>query len=149
MKLDFQQVWNTLSILIAIKHVRLLSEKKETNMSDADKDVLAVVDLILDGVGVVVDAEKDGKIDLSDLPLVMKLIPDLGPAFSNLAKVPSELGHMSQEDAGALVAHVIEKLAVTDAHARGIIDAALKAAVSVYALVSAIRAPAAPAPTAA
>lgn len=116
-------------------------------MSDADKDVVAVVDLILDGVGVVISAEADGKITLTDLPLLMKLIPDLGPAFSNLSLIPSELSHLSQDDAGALVAHVIEKLAVTDARARDIIDASLKAAVAVYALVNAIREPSAPAPT--
>lgn len=107
------------------------------------KELTELVDLILDGVSLAVDASKDGHIGLEDLPLLIKLVPDLGPAFENVGAVPAELAHLSADDASALVVHVMAKLAITDAHARKVIDSALKAAAAVYSLVTVIADPAA------
>lgn len=115
--------------------------RKQMPENTKNKELLEFLDLILDGLQVVVDANADGTIDIKDLPLLMKLVPDLGPAFSNIGAIPGELAAMDAEGAAAAVAHVMEKLAITDAHARLVIDTALKAVAANYALVKALKDP--------
>lgn len=108
-------------------------------MSEKTKNLTELLDLILDGVSIVVDAEADGKITLEDAGLLLRIIPDLGPALGDINLIPSELSAMSAEDSAEVAAHVMAKLAISDEHARKVIDAALKTAVAVYGLVGAIK----------
>lgn len=110
--------------------------------------LLALLDLIVDGVKDGIQAVKNGSNVVADAPMLMQLIQDAGPAFSNIKAVPGELAALSAEDASAVVAHVAAKLALADAHAQLIVEASLKAAAAVYALFKAIEAPAPVAPAA-
>lgn len=115
-------------------------------MVDKNAELLGLVDLILDGLQVGIDAEKDSKIGFEDAALLMRLIPDLGPAFSNVGAVPGELAHLSAEDAASLMTHVMAKLAITNVHARAVIEASLKTATAVYGLLTLLKNPAPVAP---
>lgn len=109
-------------------------------MNDKLKDLKELLDLVLDGVSVAVDAEKDGKLDISDAALLLKLIPDVGPAFADIGNVPAELAAMSAEDAAEIVTYVMGKLAIADDKARKVIDAALKLAAAGYGMYAALKA---------
>lgn len=102
------------------------------------KELVEFLDMLLDGVQVAVDANADGKIDVSDLPLLLKLVPSIGPAITDMDKIPSELAVLSPESAAAVVTHVMTKLAITDEKARELIDLGLKAAAANYAFVKAL-----------
>lgn len=97
----------------------------------------------VDGLLAIVDLGKkagaDGKIDLMDLPLLLGIIPVIGPAVDGVKLIPGELGHMSAEDASALVAHVMAKLTINDAKAVAIINEALQTGIHLAALVKAIK----------
>lgn len=124
----------------------MTDQEQPTTPTETPKPTLGTTELkelltlVLDGVAVGVDAAKDGKIDFADVPLVFRLIPDLGPAFSNVGQVPAELADLTQEEAADVVAFVMSKLALDDAKARAVIVAALKTLASGYELVQALRA---------
>lgn len=107
-------------------------------MEDKLKETKEMLDLVLDTVSIGVDATKDGKIALDDAALLLRLIPSLGPAIQDAGKIPAELAQMSEADAAALVAHVMERLAIQDEHARKVVDASLKAVAAVAHLVKTI-----------
>lgn len=103
------------------------------------KALIGLLDLLVDAIGVAADASKAGTISINDLPLLMRLIPDLGPALSNIGEIPAEVSALQAEDASALVQHVMAKLNIADAKALAVVDAALKMAVSSFALFKAIK----------
>lgn len=103
-------------------------------------ELVALLDLVLGLVEAGKGALKDGKIDVSDLGQLLLVFPLVQPAIVGIDKVPAELAALSLEDAEALVAHVVEKLAIEDAHARSIIDAALKVVFDGVSLFKAIKA---------
>lgn len=119
-----------------------MSEKKSV------KELQEMLDLALMGVEVGVKASADGKVDLSDLALLIPLVGAVSPAIDGVGEIPGELADLSAEEAGELVAHVMAKLAVEDAHAREVAEKGLKAAVAVYELVKAVKSAPAPAPEA-
>lgn len=142
MKIDFQGIWNTISVSIILANAFKLYPKKGPTMSESGKmkETKELIDLILGAVAVSVDAQKDGKLSFEDAALLVKLIPDFVPAFEGMGQVPSELASMSEADAAELSTHVMVKLAIEDGKARKVVDAALKFAVAGYGLVSAIKA---------
>lgn len=101
------------------------------------KNLLA---LVIDAVLVGVDASKDGKISVQDAGLLLRLIPDVGPAFQNIGDVPSELSQLDQAQADEIVAFVMGKLAIDNPKAVAIVQASLKTAESAYILVKALKA---------
>jgi hypothetical protein len=104
------------------------------------KETKEVIDLGLTIAEIVHEAKKDGKIDLSDAALLMKLVPVAGPGIQGIGQVPAELADLSAEEAAELSAHVMAKLALDDPKARDIVEKALKAAAANWALVQAIQA---------
>ena len=109
------------------------------------KGTTEVVDAILTGVSVFQQAKADGKIDLSDLGLLLQLIPAIGPVAQDIGGVPAELKDLSAEEAQALVAHIMAKLNIADAHALAVATESLKFAAQGWSLYQAIKAPAVPA----
>lgn len=107
------------------------------NKTDALKNLL---NLVLEGISVGVEANKDGKIGWSDLALLGKLVDDVGPAISTLGEIPTELSQLDSADAAELVSHVMLKLMIDDVKARAVIEKSLKLAVAGYDLVKAIQA---------
>lgn len=140
MKLDFQAVVNTITLLLGLERALFHIAKKRSLMSSKNPALIGLVDLILDGVAISIEAGADGKVTLSDAALLLKLMPDLGPAFQSIGTVPAELSALDEAAAAELVTHVMEKLVVADAEARAVVDASLKAAVAVFQLVVAIKA---------
>lgn len=112
-----------------------MTEAKDT------KGLTEVVDAILTGISVFKQAEADGKIDLSDLGLLLQLVPVVGPAISDASDIPAELKDLSTEEAAALVAHVMVKLSLGNEHAQAVATEALKFAAQGFALYKAISAP--------
>jgi hypothetical protein len=104
------------------------------------KNLTEMVDLILTAVEVFGDAKADGKIDAQDLGLLLKLIPQVGPALDGAAEIPAEVKDLSAEEASALVAHVMAKLTIGDEKARTIVEKALKLGVAGLELAAAIKA---------
>lgn len=98
------------------------------------------VKLILDMIQVGVGVAKDGKVDVSDLGLLMTLIPDFGPAFSGAGTIPAELADMTTEEAEELVAFVMAGLVVPNDHARILVEKSLKVAAATFELIKAIKA---------
>lgn len=114
-------------------------------------ELASVLDLLVDGVLDGIKAVENGKNVVADAPLLMQLVQDAIAAGPNFSAAVSELESLSPADDADVVTHVVAKLAIPDAHARLIVDAAIEAAGAVLVLVEAIlnKAPAAaPAPTA-
>lgn len=104
------------------------------------KELIELLDLLLDAHSVVKQALSDGKVGLGDAALLFKLVPQIGPAVSGLSEVPAEVKDLTAAEAGQVVAHVMAKLAVEDAKARAIIAASLKVVVDGVELAKAISA---------
>ncbi len=111
-------------------------------MTTGTKELTEVVDLIVDAINDGVAVMADGKIDLLDLAKLSNLLPELIPAVAGLNLVPDELKDLTFDEGSELVKHTVAKLNITNAHAIGIVQAAVQAAASVYELVLAIKAPA-------
>jgi hypothetical protein len=109
-----------------------MSEKKDLK---ATKEMLH---LLLTGVKVGVQAAADKKIDLNDAGLLFQLVPAIGPAVADAKDIPAELSDLSEDEGVELVAFVAAELAIPDAHARKVVEKALKAIVAVAVLVRTI-----------
>lgn len=105
------------------------------------KETQEAVDAALDvaNMGIQIGAVGVG---IQDIAVVLAALPqlaiDVPKAIEGAGNIPGELGDLSTEEAGALIAHVIEKLGVGDAHAKLIVEKALRAAAADYDLVKAI-----------
>lgn len=104
------------------------------------KNTLEVVDLVIAVVDVGIEAEKDGKIDVKDLPLLMTLIPKLGPAFDDVDQIPKEFKDLDAGEADALVERIAVKLLVGKPEALEAAHAAMKAGVALFDLYKAVKA---------
>lgn len=84
------------------------------------------------------NAKADGKVDVADLVYLLPAIQVAGPAMSNLALVPKELGELDAADAAELMSHASVKVAglVDDEHKKKVVNAALKVGLAVAELVS-------------
>lgn len=113
----------------------------ETTQSEklGTEHLTALVDMGLVLVKAGEKAAADGHISFTDLGYLAEVVPTVGPAVAGLGQDIPELQDLSTEEAEALVAHVIEKLAVDSDKARRIVEASLKAAVAAYGLVQAVR----------
>jgi hypothetical protein len=109
----------------------------ENDKTDALKNVL---NLVLEGLSVGLEANKDGKIGWSDLALLGRLVDDVGPMIATMGEIPTELSQLGSEEAAELVQHVMLKLMIDDAKARTVIEKSLKLVVAGYDLVKAIQA---------
>jgi hypothetical protein len=120
--------------------VSKLNPEKELSMQG--KNLIEVVDAGLIVVKLGIDVGKDGKVDAQDLQLVLGAIPALAmavpAAISDADQIPTELSQMTEEDAAAVVGHVMSKLAVDNVKAQRIAERSLKLAVAVYGLVKEI-----------
>ncbi len=112
-----------------------------------DQGLLALVNLVLDAVADGKAALADGKITVMDLPRFLNLIPDLLAALGSLALVPGEVKALTPEQDAAIVAHVMQRLGVSNAKAATIAAAALKLATDSYADITALLAAIQAAPT--
>jgi len=102
------------------------------------KETTEMLDLVVDLVSVIAEAKKNnGKIDIADLPLLFKLIPDLSPAFDGIGLIGKEFKDLSVEEAAALVAHVVARLNVTEEVAKEKLEASFGWLVATYKLVKA------------
>lgn len=101
-------------------------------------DIKHLLSLLIDAGMVAKQVISDGKVGISDLGLLLKLIPDLGPAFSGLAKVPAEVKDLTADELADLVTFVTSKVVVESQKATDIIDNALKLAVSLFGLIKAL-----------
>jgi hypothetical protein len=104
------------------------------------KETKEAVDLVLAVAKIVVEATKDGKVDAQDLGLLIALIPVVQPAVEGANQIAAELKDLEVAEATELAAHVAAKLALPTEKAQAVAQAALKAAVAVFALVKAIKA---------
>jgi hypothetical protein len=109
----------------------------EQDKTDALKNTL---NLVLEGLSVGLEANKDGKIGWSDLALLGRMVDEIGPAISTMGEIPTELSQLDAAAAAQLVEHVMLKLMIDDAKARAVIEKSLKLVVAGYELVQAVRA---------
>lgn len=110
------------------------------NPSANVKETVELVDGLLGLIDLATKAQSDGKIDIMDLPLLLGVIPLISPAVAGVKEIPAEIGHISSEDAQAVVAHVMAKLAIENAKAVAVINEALATGIQVSKLVKAIKA---------
>lgn len=101
----------------------------------AIKETKELLDLALAGVDAGFKIAADGKVDMNDLQNVLPLFPLVGPAFDKIDLVPKELNDLDAVEAGELVAHVTNKLAVTDEKAKIYINYGLKMVHKAYLIV--------------
>ena len=102
------------------------------------KEVKDVLDLALAVGTVIKQVMADGKVGLDDVSAFLTLIPAIGPAVEKIDQLSAEFKDLTEAEALDLVAHVMAKLAVDDAKARGIIQASLNVAAASVGLVRAI-----------
>jgi hypothetical protein len=106
----------------------------------AIKDTIELIDGLLTSLEVIAGAAKDGKIGVEDLPLLLKLVPVVGPAVDGVGNIPAELADLSAEEGAELISHVMAKLAIESEKARSVIEKALKALIAIQQLVQAVKA---------
>jgi hypothetical protein len=78
---------------------------------------------------------KDGKLSFEDMTHVLKLIPLVGPAVSDLGEIPGELKDIDADELAELIGVVSGKLALTDDKAKLVVEKALKVLACVGELV--------------
>lgn len=110
----------------------------ETKKKYDVKNTKEMLDLVLGGVSVVVLAKADGKIDLNDAVLLIGLFPKVKPALDDMKMIPKELDDLDTVEAAELITHVMSRLAITDVHARMVIDKSLRFVIATYDLISEI-----------
>lgn len=103
------------------------------------ENLTAVVDLGLALVEAGVKVSADGKVGVEDLAQVIAVLPLVSPAIAAVGTIPAEVSDLDAEEATALVAHVMAKLAIDDAKAIKVIGASLKLVVAGVELVAAIK----------
>ena len=54
--------------------------------------------------------ENDGKIDFNDAPLLLSIVPVMGPALNKMGEIPKEFGELSVEEMEELCEMVIAEL---------------------------------------
>lgn len=106
-------------------------------MSDISQ-LKKLVTLVAKSVQTGVQVAADGKVDWSDLSLILGAVPSLISALDGVTAVPAELSHLSAEDAAELSAELVAQLALSDEKAVAVLSASLKILVGVVALVEAI-----------
>ncbi len=118
-------------------------EKQERDMDtqpSGTTQTKELIHLILTVVSVVKDASADGKIDTSDMALIFKLIPAVGPGIGGIGQIPGEIGHLDPAEAADLVAFIVSELSIDDGKAKDVINASLKTLVAVVELIAAVKA---------
>ncbi len=91
------------------------------------KNLKELVTLALSAVGVVKDAQADGKIGVEDLGLLFKLAPTVGPGIEGIAEIPAEISDLSEAEVQELAAHVMTVFNVADqGKAKKLVSAAFK-----------------------
>jgi hypothetical protein len=108
------------------------------------KETKEAIELALTFVDIYVGAKQDGKIDMQDFGLLLKLIPVMSAGTDGLAQIPSELADLSAEELAELSTLVVSRLAIKDEHTQLIVEKALKAAHAGYELVKAVKSTQAP-----
>jgi hypothetical protein len=106
----------------------------------SNAELLALLNLVCDVVNAAIAVEKSGAVSLADLPIVMGLIPDLGPAFANVKAVPGEIMALSQPEILSLVESITARLVISNAKAQLVVSASLQAASALLNLYQAIKA---------
>ena len=104
-----------------------------------NKELKDLLSLVLGVANAVVAAERDGKIDMGDIGLLIGLVPKVGPAIEGVGEIPSELAAMQPEDAADIALFVASQLALDNEKAKAIIDKSLQTIVAVMGLVKAIK----------
>ncbi len=104
------------------------------------------VDFVLDAVQTTQAALADGKINFSDIPRFLGLVPGAIKGIIGADQIPAELKDMDDAEAAALIQHVMDRLNVTNERAQLIAAAAIKAIAADYALLQLILNKPVPAP---
>lgn len=112
------------------------------------KETKETIELALTCVDIYSSAKKDGKIDMQDFGLLLKLIPVLSAGTDGVAQIPAELADLSAEELAEITALVVARLAIENTQAADVAAKALKAAHAGYELVKAVKALNAVAPSA-
>ncbi len=111
--------------------------------------IKSILDLVVDGVKDGIAVETSGKPIVQELSVFANLVGDVPAMLGELPSLPGSLSGFDEPDASALVAYVLAKGVISDAHAQAVINAALQAAQalwSVYLTVKGAVPAAAPAP---
>lgn len=121
---------------------RWWAKSKEIKVSDEKKygvkELKELIGLILSLLKVGKGALADGKLSLVDLAGLLVVLPNVQAALEGITEVPAELKDLDQDEAAELASYVMVELAVDDAKAKEVVEAALKALVAIYAVVKAI-----------
>lgn len=89
-------------------------------------------------------AKGDGSINAGDVVHLIPVVAKVGPALSDVEKIPKELGELDKEDATALLAFAASKLpGLGDEKLVAVAGKSLAVAVAVAELVSELKSPAA------
>ncbi len=103
-----------------------------------NKELIAVVDLLTDAVKDGVQIAEGGGFSVVNLAKFSNLLPELLPAVQGLGMVPAEIKALTFKDDEAIVLHVVERLAITNAKALAIVNASLALAADIVSLIQAI-----------
>lgn len=96
----------------------------------APKSIAHVKELLLllvDVVKAAQDVAKDGKVDLTDLAAIIRVIPNFGPALAGIGEVPGEIADIDSAEITELLSAVTGKLSFEDAKTQLVVEKALKA----------------------
>lgn len=102
------------------------------------KETKEALTLVCKAIAVGKEANADGKIGISDLPLLVKLYPAALAAFAGGDQIPAELKDLDSAEGAEIVAHVMAELTLDNAKARAVVQAGLKVLASGYELVQAL-----------
>src|SRR3954471_9587033 len=95
MKLEHLPLWSILYAAIHISISHWWNQKTfQIGGNMGTEAIKKVLDLILDGLRVGVQASADGAIDFKDLPLLLQVIPDIGPAIAAIPQFPAQLSDL-------------------------------------------------------
>ena len=82
-------------------------------------------------------SKSDGKVSVSDLTLLISLIPKISPALEGIENIPSEIKDLSESELNEIKAIILETVGeVSDDRATEIASNLLEASVKIFNVVS-------------
>lgn len=99
----------------------------------------SVLKLLISAINAIHTAKADGKIDLSDLGVMLSLIPNIAPGIDGLKAVGGEMKDLTTEEVAELSKFVNTELKIEDAKAKEVIEGAFKILGDIVAMVAILK----------
>lgn len=130
---------DSLKVIFSDLELPLVKVPEKPGIEIGTEELDEVIDCGLEFANATINALKDGKVTLGDIPAFIPAVVKVPKAISGLENVPAELENLTEEELKGRIELVKNKLNVDDEKAKAIVEASIKFVYSGYQLVKAIQ----------